>query len=70
MFLLSLKDDADLKEVYEELVTKRNYKMTEKILSFLKTDRNYFVVVGAGHVIGKEGIVALLTREGYKITQK
>jgi len=70
MFLLSLQDDPDLKGVYDDLVTRRNHRMTEKILSFLKTDRNYFVVVGAGHVIGKEGIAALLAKEGYKITQK
>jgi len=70
MFLLSLQDDPDLKEVYDDLVTKRNHRMTEKILSFLKTDRDYFVVVGAGHVIGREGIAALLAKEGFEITQQ
>jgi len=70
MFLLSLQDDADLKEVYEDLVIKRNNRMTQKIVSYLRTGRVYFVVVGAGHVIGDEGIAALLKKQGYEITQQ
>lgn len=70
MFLLSLQDDESLKEIYDDLITKRNYKMTRKIESFLKSDRDYFVVVGAGHVIGKDGIVDLLEKRGYKVVQK
>ena len=70
MFLLSMKDDTSLNEIYDALITKRNYKMTEKVQGFLKTDKDYFVVVGAGHVIGKEGIVDLLQKRGYKVDQK
>ena len=70
MFLLSMQDDNNVKEIYDELVTKRNYKMTEKIVGYLKTKKDYFVVVGAGHVIGKEDIVDLLQKRGYKEGQK
>ena len=70
MFLLSMKDDKSLNEIYDALITERNYKMTEKVQGFLKTDKDYFVVVGAGHVIGKEGIVDLLQKRGYKVDQK
>ena len=65
----SLVVDPRLTGIYEELITKRNYKMTEKILGYLKTKKHYFVVVGAGHVVGNEGIVALLQKHGFKVTQ-
>jgi len=65
----SLVVDPRLTGIYEELITKRNYKMTEKILGYLKTKKQYFVVVGAGHVVGSEGIVALLQKHGFKVTQ-
>ncbi len=70
MFLLSMQDDAELNEIYEALITQRNHKMTKKIEGYLKTDRDYFVVVGAGHVVGQEGIVDLLEKRGYQLSQK
>ena len=67
---LPLDEDPSLQEVYDELITKRNYKMTDKIEGFLKTEKDYFVVVGSGHVIGREGIVELLKARGFKVIQK
>ncbi len=65
----SLVVDPRLTEIYDLLITKRNYKMATKIEEFLQTDKVYFVVVGAGHVVGEEGIVALLQKAGYVIRQ-
>ena len=62
--------DPDLKDIYDALIIKRNYKMTQKIEGFLRTDKHYFVVVGSGHVVGKEGIVSLLKEKGYRVTQE
>jgi uncharacterized protein YbaP (TraB family) len=67
---LPLDEDPSIKEIYDELITKRNYKMSEKIEGFLKSDKDYFVVVGSGHVIGKEGIVNLLQRQGFRVIQE
>lgn len=67
---MSLKSDPALDAIYDALITKRNYKMTEQINDFLKTKKDYFVVVGAGHVVGEEGIVALLKRQGYTPVQQ
>jgi len=64
-----LEEDPSLGDIYDNLITKRNYKMTNKIERFLQTNKNYFVVVGSGHVIGKEGIVALLKKKGHRVTQ-
>ena len=65
----SLVVDPRLIEIYEVLITKRNYTMTKKIQSYLKTMKNYFVVVGAGHVVGDEGIVNILKKRGFRVTQ-
>jgi len=69
MMSKSLDDDPSLIGIYDDLITKRNYKMTARVEGFLKTNENYFVVVGSGHVVGKEGIVSLLRKSGYKVTQ-
>ncbi len=66
----SLVADKRLEGIYDALITKRNYKMAKKIQSYLKTDKTYFVIVGAGHVVAREGIVDLLEHRGYKIEQK
>lgn len=67
---MPLETDPSLKDIYNDLIIKRNYKMTKKIEGFLKTKKNYFVVVGSGHVVGDEGIISLLKQKGYKPTQK
>ena len=69
MMSKSIDDDPSLIEIYDDLITKRNYKMTKRVEGFLHTNKNYFVVVGSGHVVGSEGIVSLLEKEGYKVTQ-
>jgi len=64
-----LEEDTSLQDIYDTLITKRNYKMSKKIEAFLQSNQNYFVVVGSGHVVGKEGIVELLKQKGYTLTQ-
>ena len=70
MFLQTMQEDKNLDEIYDELITKRNNKMTKKILNYLKEDKNYFVVVGAGHVVGQGGIIDLLKKHGYEVSQE
>jgi len=70
IMMTPVEEDPSLKEVYYELITKRNYAMTKKIEGFLKTNKDYFVVVGSGHVIGEEGIVALLRNKGFHVIQR
>lgn len=55
-------------EVYMDvLLNKRNVRMVEKIEDLLKRGENkeFFVVVGAAHFIGEQGIVKLLQDKGY-----
>jgi len=58
------------KEFNEKLFTVRNNNMTQKVKSYLADPekKTYFVVVGAGHMVGKTGIVTQLNGQ-YKIEQ-
>jgi uncharacterized protein YbaP (TraB family) len=43
--------------------------MAEKIEEFLADDEIYFVVVGAGHLVGENGLINLLKNQGYETEQ-
>ena len=66
---LLLEDERErnprFQPVYEKFFDERNRAMTNKIQGFLRGTGRYFVVVGAGHLVGREGIIALLERRGY-----
>jgi uncharacterized protein len=65
----SVNEAPELRPVYEKLIYERNTQMTSGIEAFLKTQHRYFVVVGAGHLIGEGGIVDLLRKKGYGVEQ-
>jgi hypothetical protein len=58
-------------DVFEQLFTARNRRMTNKLRGMLaETPGRYFVVVGAGHLIGAAGIVDLLRLQGIVAAQQ
>jgi uncharacterized protein YbaP (TraB family) len=61
----SIKEDKRLAPIYEKLVIERNKKMVSKIEEYLKEKETFFVVVGAGHLIGNQGIIELLKGKGF-----
>ncbi len=63
-------DDPRTMPIYEELFTKRNRRMVSGIEQYLKTPGTYFVIVGAGHLVGEDGIIALLELRGYSFVQQ
>ena len=64
-----LLERPDLRGVYAKMFDERNEKMAKQIDGFLKGSEPYFVVVGAGHLIGNKGIVKLLEKKGYHVEQ-
>ncbi len=50
---------ADRPNLYNTLVSDRNRKWMPKIEKLLKEDKNYLVVVGALHLVGKGGLLEL-----------
>ena len=64
-----LSEHSAFTSLYESLYFQRNINMTEAIKGYLNQKGKYFVVVGAGHLIGDKGIVQLLTDAGYRVTR-
>ncbi len=54
-----------MRQIYEG----RNPKMAEAVEKCLKTGERCFMVVGAAHVVGKEGVVSILKNKGYQTQQ-
>ena len=65
----SAKEDKRLAPVYEKLVIERNKKMASKIEDYLKEKETYFVIVGAGHLVGSQGMIELLKSKGFVVEQ-
>ncbi len=64
-----LADMQEFDELHEAIVVKRNRNWTEKIQDLLKEDDDYLIVVGALHLVGKEGVPYLLSQRGHNVTQ-
>jgi uncharacterized protein len=52
-----------------KLFDDRNTAMTAKIERFLQTPKIYFVAVGAGHLVGNQGILSQLRRKNFRVEQ-
>lgn len=61
--------DASLALILRKLLDERNVKMASKIEGYLNSNETYFVIVGAGHLVGKSGIVELIRSKGYGVEQ-
>ncbi len=52
---------------YKKLLVQRNQNWIPQIEAFLKEDKNVLVIVGAAHLAGQDGLIALLTDKGYQL---
>lgn len=59
----------DFPSLARRLVDMRNLNWLPKIDGYLRSGQTYFVVVGAGHMGGPNGLLALLKARGCKIEQ-
>lgn len=57
-------------ELYQRLLVERNVNWVPHVETCLKQKAGCFVVVGAAHLVGPDGLPALLTKKGYKVTQQ
>jgi hypothetical protein len=56
-------------ELYRLLTTDRNRKWLPTLLGMLHENQDYLVIVGALHLVGKDGVVELLRQAGYEVVQ-
>jgi uncharacterized protein len=70
--LATLLNDAmqESPAIYKRLLTDRNRNWLPQVEQLLRGRSNAIVIVGAGHLVGKDGVVDLLRTKGYKITQE
>jgi hypothetical protein len=54
-------------KMYDDVFTKRNNNWQPKIERMFGNKQRELVLVGAGHMAGPDGVLALLERAGYKI---
>jgi uncharacterized protein len=67
----SLRRQRKFKRIFKVLITDRNRTLTGTIVKLMggTKPRPHLFVVGAGHLTGPQGIVRLLKKRGYKLTQ-
>jgi uncharacterized protein len=65
--LLTMKEAPAL---YESLLVERNRNWVPHVEKCLKEKAGCFMVVGAAHLVGPDGLPALLLKKGYKVTQQ
>jgi len=70
LYSLLFKSFEDYPGIEDRLLLQRNKDWVEKIEAMLGEPENIFIVVGAGHLVGPQSVVALLEQRGYKVRQK
>ncbi|HVX66570.1 MAG TPA: TraB/GumN family protein, partial [Bryobacteraceae bacterium] len=53
----------------KRLLGDRNPHMAAEVIRYLRGSEPYFVVVGAGHLVGTDGIVNTVRKHGFTVTQ-
>ena len=56
--------------LFDRLLTRRNRAWVPQVEALLARDRDALVVVGAGHLVGEESVVALLREAGYAVARQ
>jgi uncharacterized protein YbaP (TraB family) len=59
----------DVPSLFARLVTDRNAAWIPRIEEMVKSRDDALVVVGAGHLVGKKGVVEMLRAKGYAVDQ-
>ena len=66
--LLSAFDKSP--EIYDRLLVERNRNWLPDVDTCLQQNAGCFIVVGAAHLVGPDGLPALLAKRGYRVTQQ
>ena len=56
--------------LYQSVLAARNRKWIPKIEALLNDDKNYLVIVGTGHLVGRNSVIELLKKDGIGATQR
>ena len=64
-----LDEQVASQKFYASMFTNRNLAMAGRLESLVKDGRTYFVVVGAGHLVGDNSILNLLGAKGFQVNR-
>jgi uncharacterized protein YbaP (TraB family) len=67
--LLNNEMRTDAPTIFKKLVTDRTASWFPKVNELLQGSQNAMIIVGTGHLVGPDGMVELLKKQGYKVTQ-
>ena len=67
MFVTEMQNEAP--DLYDTLLRQRNLNWFPQIEQMLSDSVTEFVLVGAAHLVGPDGLLWLLSREGYQVRQ-
>ncbi len=70
LYALLFKSFEDHPGIEDRLLTRRNKEWIQQIEKLLQEPKITLVIVGAGHLVGPEGLVELLKQKGYEVTQR
>jgi uncharacterized protein YbaP (TraB family) len=56
--------------LYQSVLAARNRKWIPKIEALLNDDKNYLVIVGTGHLVGRNSVIEMLKKDGVGATQR
>ena len=68
--LLNEAMEEEHPELYKRLVVERNKRWVPKIEELARGDKDAIVIVGTGHLAGKQSVIELLEKNGLKVTQQ
>ncbi|ADE55155.1 TraB/GumN family protein [Coraliomargarita akajimensis] len=66
---LFIQDLQEFPTLYDDMIRQRNQNWIPELERMLQTAETEFVLVGAGHAAGKDGVLALLEQRGCTIEQ-
>ncbi|MDX1491024.1 MAG: TraB/GumN family protein [Pseudohongiellaceae bacterium] len=56
-------------QVYKDLLLDRNNRWMPQVESLFKNEETEFVLVGAAHLVGEDGLIEQLAAKGYEVAQ-
>lgn len=71
MLLQDYEEKPEMRPLYQRILVDRNVGMAEKIVDMLEGGGKWFVIVGAAHLVGEQGLVEMLGRntQGFEVMQ-
>jgi uncharacterized protein len=67
---LTLAGLKESPELYARLLVERNHNWMPQVESCVKERAGCFIVVGAAHLVGPDGLPAMLAKKGYRVIQQ